>query len=346
MKKSAEIIIINDFLRKISLLIACFLGLPILSAQQSFHIERLDPALDKIIASDASIEVLDTGHRWLEGPVWVKEGGFLLFSDVPANAIYQWTENEGVQLFLQPSGYTGKGIYSGEPGSNGLLINKDGKLLACEHGDRRISIMPLSEGGKRTLVDNYDGKRLNSPNDIIQQSNGDYYFTDPPYGLKQKKDDPNRELSYSGVYRQSNSGKLTLLIQDLTAPNGLAFSPDETALYVTQSDPDKAYIMSYPVLANGKIGKGKVFFDATPMVKAGLLGLPDGMKVDKRGNLFVAAPGGLLILNSEGKLLGKIIPAKGGKISNCAWGNDGSVLYITAGGFLLRIHTQTIGMGF
>ncbi len=307
-------------------------------------VNRLNPAIDNLIDKDATIEILSEGYDWAEGPAWVKDGNYLLFSDVPANTVYQWKEGAGARPFLKPSGYTGLGVYSDEPGSNGLIINKDGMLVSCEHGDRRISVMPLSIGGKRTLADSYAGKRFNSPNDVVQKSNGDYYFTDPPYGLMKKENDPTRETELFGVYRRGTDGKVTLIIKDLTRPNGLAFSPDEKTLYVAQSDPDRAYLMAYPVLADGKVGKGKILFDTTPMVKEGLQGLPDGLKIDKKGNIFTTGPGGILILTPEGKLLGRI--ETGVPTANCAWGNDGSTLYITADMYLLRIQTKTIGVGF
>lgn len=214
-----------------------------------------------------------------------KEGKYLLFSDVKQNTIFKWKEGEGISPFLKPSGYTGRMTYSDEPGSNGLIINKNGELVACEHGDRRISAMPLSHGGKRTLADNYQGRPFNSPNDIVQKSNGDYYFTDPAYGLPD--DSPRNVL---GVYRLSQDKNVTLLIDDLT-PNGLAFSPDEKILYVAQSLKARAIIMSYPLKPDGTPGKGKIFFDATSMVQQGLQGLPDGLKTDIHGNVFSTGPG-------------------------------------------------------
>ena len=316
------------------------------SAQKKYigQIARLDPGLDNIIDKNAKIEVIGDGFLWSEGPVWVKNGGYLLFSDVPANIIYKWKEGEKITEFLKPSGYTGTMPYGDEPGSNGLTINNLGQLISCEHGDRRISAMPLAIGGKKTLADNYLGKRFNSPNDIVQKSNGDYYFTDPPYGMPKKEKDSSRETALFGVYRIGKNGLVSLIIKDLTRPNGLAFSPDEKTLYVAQSDPEKAYLMAYPVLADGKVGKGKIFFDATPMVKQGLKGLPDGLKIDKKGNIFTTGPGGILVISPLGKLLGKI--ETGEATANCAFGNDGSVLYITADMFLLRIQTKTIGVGF
>jgi gluconolactonase len=308
------------------------------------QIIRLDPALGDLIEKDAKIEVLGDGFIWSEGPVWVKNGSYLLFSDVPANTVYKWKEGEKITEFLKPSGYTGIIPYGDEPGSNGLIINNLGQLVSCEHGDRRISAMPLDIGGKRTLADNYQGKRFNSPNDIVQKSNGDYYFTDPPYGMPKKDKDLSRETELFGVYRIGKNGVVSLIIKDLTRPNGLAFSPDEKILYVAQSDPDQAYLMSYPVLTNGKVGKGKILFDATPMVKEGLKGLPDGLKIDKKGNIFTTGPGGILVISPTGKLLGRI--ETGEATANCAFGNDGSTLYITADMYLLRLQTKTLGVGF
>lgn len=308
------------------------------------QIARFDPALDNLLDKGTKIEVLGEGFIWSEGPVWVKNGEYLLFSDVPANTIYRWKEGEKITEFLKPSGYTGILPYGDEPGSNGLIINQRGELVSCEHGDRRIAGMPLNIGGKRTIADNYQGKRFNSPNDIVQKSNGDYYFTDPPYGMPQKEKDPSRETPLFGVYKVDKTGNVSLIISDLTRPNGLAFSPDEKILYVAQSDPDRAYLMAYPVLADGKVGKGEILFDATPMVKEGLKGLPDGLKIDKKGNIFTTGPGGVLIISPTGKLLGRI--ETGEATANCAFGNDGSVLYITADMYLLSVKTKTVGVGF
>ncbi|MEA5458247.1 SMP-30/gluconolactonase/LRE family protein [Arcicella sp. LKC2W] len=321
-----------------------------ISAQTNYptlgKVVKLDPALDALIAPDAKIEVLSSGYKWSEGPVWVKNGKYLLFSDVPANTIYRWQEgNRAATSFLKPSGYTGLGEYSDEPGSNGLIINQKGELVACEHGDRRISALPLTVGGKRTLADNFQGKRFNSPNDVVQHSSGAYYFTDPPYGLMKKENDPTRETDLFGVYRIGTDGKVSLVVSDLQRPNGLAFSPDEKILYVAQSDPSRAVIMAYPVNADGSVGLGKVFYDATPAVKEGKLkGLPDGLKIDKKGNIFSTGPGGVLVITSAGKLLGRIDTNE--PTANCAWGDDGSTLYLTSNMHICRIKTLTTGVGF
>jgi gluconolactonase len=298
-----------------------------------------DAAFNEIVDSNAQIEVLGEGFKWSEGPVWVKSGGYLLFSDVPNNVINKWKEGEGITVFLKPSGYTGVLPYSNEPGSNGLIINSKNELVSCEHGDRRIATMPLSNGGKRTLSDHFNHKKLNSPNDICQKSSGEYYFTDPPYGLPKQENDPTKELDF-GVYYINKQGVTELLINDLTKPNGICFSPDEKYLYVAQSDPKNAIIMKYPVLQNGKLGKGKVFFDATPMVNQGLVGLPDGIKTDSKGTIFSTGPGGVLVINTSGKLLGRI--ETGQPTANCAFGDDG-YMYMTANMILCRIKTKTSG---
>jgi gluconolactonase len=303
-----------------------------------------DPAFEKLLPKDAKIEVLASGFEWSEGPVWVKDSSFLLFSDVPKNRVYKWSEKNGLSVFLEPSGYTGLGVYSDEPGSNGLIIDSKGRLVSCEHGDRRISAMSMTKGGKVTLADNFEGKRFNSPNDVTEHANGSYYFTDPPYGLAKKHEDKTRETPLFGVYRIAKDGKLSIQISDLTRPNGLAFSPDGKILYVAQSDPEKAVIMAYNVDASGNVSQGKLLFDATAMVKSGKAGLPDGLKLDKDGNIWSSGPGGMLILNPAGKLIGRI--EMGELTSNCAWGNDGSTLYMTVDGYICRVKTNTKGAGW
>lgn len=305
------------------------------------QIIREDPRLDALLAPDARLEVVGSGFEWAEGPVWDRTAGALLFSDIPRNSIFRWTAKTGTELWMKPSGFTGVGEYSPEPGSNGLLLDSKGRLILMEHGDRRVALWEVGRG-KRTLVDNFEGKRLNSPNDGALKSNGDLYFTDPPYGLPLKADDPGRELDFCGVYRYSQ-GKLTLLTKELSRPNGIAFSPDEKTLYIANSDPQRAVWMAYPVKDDGALGTGRVLADVTAMA-AQFPGLPDGMKVDSQGNIWAGGPGGIHILAPDGKLLGRI--ETGEATSNCAWGEDGSTLYITADMYVCRIRTKARGAGW
>lgn len=306
------------------------------------EVVREDPAFDDLIPRDARIEVLASGFEWAEGPIWISDGDHLLFSDIPNNSIFKWSEAEGLSLWMKPSGYTGVVDYGAEPGSNGLTLDASGRLVLCEHGDRRVSLLTRG-GGKFTLADRYQGRRLNSPNDVVMKSDGSFYFTDPPYGLPNRWDDPLRELDFCGVYRRSTGGELTLLHSELSRPNGLAFSPDERTLYVANSDPDRAIWKSFPVLDDGTLGEGVVFADVTDLAGA-LPGLPDGMKVDGHGNLFATAPGGVHVYRPDGVLLGRIDP--GVATANCAWGNDGRTLYLASDMYLCRIRTNTLGAGW
>ena len=296
---------------------------------------------DRLVPRDATIEKLAEGYDWSEGPVWVKNGGYLLFSDVPENTVYQWKEGQKVRVFLKPSGYTGSDPRGGEPGSNGLNLDPQGRLVLCQHGDRRVA--RLADDGKSfvTLADRYQGKRFNSPNDSAYRRNGDLYFTDPPYGLLGKNDDPAKELDFNGVFRIAKDGTVTLLTREMTFPNGIAFSPDEKTLYVANSDPQKAIWMAFPVKDDGTLGKGRVFFDATKWFKAGKKGLPDGMKVDQAGNLFATAPGGVVVFDPDGTHLGTF--NTGEATANCGWGEDGSTLFITADMYLARVRLTTKG---
>jgi gluconolactonase len=305
-------------------------------------IERLDPALDKLLATDVVIEKLAKGFKWAEGPVWDKKASVLYFSDVPQNVAFKWQPGIGTREFLFPSGYTGTQLTNGQ-GSNGLLIDKQGRLLLCQHGDRRVARLD-PKGGFVTIAQYYKFRRFNSPNDLAIKSNGDIYFTDPPYGLPKGENDPERELYFSGVYRVNAKGEVTLLIHDLTFPNGIAFSPDEKTLYVNVSDPKQPVIMAYDVELNGTVSNGRIFFNAAPLTSQGK-GLPDGLKVDKLGNLWSTGPGGVLIITPEGKHIGTL--NTGEPTANCAFGGpNGSTLYVTANMYLCRVQTLTKGTGF
>ena len=302
-------------------------------------VERLDPALDALVAPDARPEVLAQGYKWSEGPVWT--GGALLFSDVPNNVIWRWHETEGVREFLRPSGYTGSVPRGGEPGSNGLAVDGAGRLYMCQHGDRRIARLAADGKSFETIADRFDGKRFNSPNDLVVRANGDVYFSDPIYGLVGHEKDPAREIPWSGVYRARAGGGVDVLDKTLTYPNGLAFSPDGKTLYVAVSDPARAIWMAYDVDASGGVANGRVFFDATSFVKAGKKGLPDGMKIDVDGNIFATGPGGVFVFSPAGKHLGTIVT--GEPTANCAFGDDGTTLYMTANDKLTRIRLKTRG---
>jgi gluconolactonase len=307
-------------------------------------IERLDPAINALIPPNARIEKLADGFAWSEGPVWRSRGGYLLFSDIPHNTIYKWKDGEGLSVFLRPAGYTGPNPPGRELGSNGLTLDASGAVVMADHGNRQIARLDDSVFTKTALAARFNGKRFNSPNDLVFRSNGDLYFTDPPFGLKGLNDDPAKEQSVNGVYRLTPAGELTLVVQDLALPNGIAFSPDERTLYVSNSEATRAIWMAYDVQPNGTLARGRVFFDATALAKQGRQGLPDGMRVDRAGNLFAAGPGGILVISPQGKHLGTI--ATGQPTANCAFGDDGSTLYITANNQLLRVRLTTRGTGF
>lgn len=305
-------------------------------------VERLDPKLDALIPPGAQIEKLAEGFDWSEGPVWVKGGNYLLFSDVPRNVVFRWKEGEGTTEFLFPSGFTGSVSRGGEPGSNGLTLDAFGRLVLCQHGDRRISVLE-KDRKFRSLAEFYKGRRFNSPNDLAFKSNGDLYFTDPPYGLEGNNADPKKELLANGVYRLSKTGEITLLTDKLTFPNGIAFSPDEKTLYVAVSDSQRPVIVAFDVRADGLLSNERIQFNAGHLLQ-GKKGLPDGLKVDAVGNLFATGPGGVLVISPEGKHLGTI--NTGEATANCGWGGDGTVLYMTADMFLCRIKTSTRGKDF
>jgi gluconolactonase len=303
-------------------------------------IERVDPRFDELVPADAVIEQLADGFDWSEGPAWIPDGGFLVFSDVPQNVVYKWAESEGISEFLRPSGFTGTGESGREPGSNGLLLDLKSQLILCQHGDRRVSRLN-PDNSFEELVSTFEGKRFNSPNDAVLKSNGDLYFTDPPYGLTGLNDSPLKELDFNGVYRLSATGELTLLTSELTFPNGVALSPDEKTLYVAVSDPDNPVIMAYDVKSDGTIENGRVFFDTGPWSEK-YPGLPDGLKVDQKGNVFATGPGGVNVFDSAGTFLGRF--NTGVATANCGWGDDGSTLYITADAYLCRVKLRTTGL--
>jgi len=322
-----------------------------LSAQNTGQIIRLDPALDTLISPNTQIEKLSDGFGFLEGPVWVHASspGFLILSDIPANVIDKWNPQDGkVSVFLEKSGFAGADpgdagyqLNNGHAvvtlyGSNGITLDKEGRVTYCQHGDR--AVMRLEKDGKRTvLADRYEGKRLNSPNDLVYKSDGSLYFTDPPYGLRKLAEDPKKELPFSGVYRWAN-GKLTLVNKDFGAPNGLAFSPDEKYLYLDDSA-SKTY-WRFDVQPDGSLANKTLLIDASSSKEAGV---PDGMKIDRNGNIYAAGPGGVWVLTPDGKHLGTIRPPE--NPANLAWGDaDAKTLYFTAVTGLYRLRVNVPGI--
>jgi gluconolactonase len=296
---------------------------------------RIDPALDALVPTDYHIEKLSAGFAFTEGPVWVSEGSYLLFSDLRSNRIHRWDAADGLSTFMDP-------VFEGDPagrsvGSNGLNIDSEGRLILLEHGNRRVSRIE-ADGSITVLVDNYQGMRLNSPNDSAIRSDGWLYFTDPPYGLAGLEDDPARELDFNGIYRLSPDGELELLERNQTRPNGIAFSPDERTLYVANSDASNKVWMAYDVQDDGTLANGRVFFDVNSETAEGAA---DGMKVDLAGNIFATGPGGVWIFDPTGKHLGTIQPDE--VPANVAWGDDGRTLYMTARTGLYRIALTTQG---
>jgi gluconolactonase len=319
----------------------------------SQEIQMLDPALDHIVAADAKLERVANGfNKWTEGPVWTREGT-LLFAEIPANNIIQWSPAKGAVVFMHPSGYKGSEPYKGpEPGSNGMTLDADGRVSVAGHARRNVwrmeSVDPKAQ--ITVLADSYQGKKLNSPNDLVYKSDGSLYFTDPPYGLQTQSDaDPQKELQVNGVYRipgarQHKPGaapdrdKMQLVIKDLARPNGLAFSPDEKFLYVAESG--KKQWFRYRVQPDGSLTDGALFLDAsTDPAEGG----PDGLRVDEKGNIYGSGPGGVWIISPHGKHIGTIkVPER---VSNVAWGDqDGKTLYITASTSLYRIKLKIAGI--
>ena len=303
--------------------------------------ERYDAALDDVVQPGAKAEIIAEGHDWSEGPVWVGELQALLYSDVPRNTIYQWSEKGGVQEYLKPSGYTGAGNYSGEPGSNGLLLDEQGLLLLCQHGDRRVALMDAELNEPQpvftSVADRFRGRKFNSPNDAAIDREGNLYFTDPPYGLPEQATDSTRELNFQGVYKVDTNGKVYLLVDSLTRPNGIALSPDQRTLYVANSDPDRARWYRY-TLGDTAVVAGEIFYDGTAESKAGAPGLPDGFKVDRNGNLYASGPGGVSIFNATGQRLGLL--RLDAPTSNTALSADEKTLYITNDMYVLRVRLR------
>ena len=311
------------------------------SPRTAGSIERLDPGLNSIISPDARVEVIATGFDWSEGPLWVEKEEMLLFSDVPKNTVYKWTEENGLEPYLRPSGYTGSAPRGGETGSNGLLLTSRGKLMLCQHGDRRLAIMnaPLNEPAADfiSVADNYEGKKFNSPNDAVLRSNGDVFFTDPPYGMEKRANDPGREISFQGIYKADSNGQVTLLTDSISRPNGIALTPDEKTLVVANSDPKKAIWYTFDLDSRDSLINPGILMDVTAETGKAP-GLPDGLKIDKEGTIFASGPGGIWIFAKDRTLLGKVRVE--GVASNCAIDSDRNILYVTADSLVLRVKMQ------
>ncbi|WP_448659599.1 SMP-30/gluconolactonase/LRE family protein [Sphingomonas sp. CJ99] len=303
------------------------------------RIDRLDPGLDAIVDADAPIEVLGTGYRWAEGPVWVPSGGYLLFTDVPGNVIWQWRPGGGAPVrFLDPSGPSPIPAGVREAGANGLTLDRQGRLLMAGSGSRSIERMDLATRERTVLASRFDGRPFNSPNDLVEASDGSIYFTDPPYGLADGDGSPMKAHQFNGVFRLDPDGQVTLVEGRLFRPNGIALSPDERIVYVTQSDGTSPSLFAYDRLPDGSIANRRaVLTGLRERIAAGEPGLPDGLKVASDGTLFVTGPGGVLVVTPGGEHLGTIRTGK--PIANCTLAPDGW-LYLTSQDMLARVRTR------
>ena len=303
-------------------------------------LEFLDPRMEDLIDKNAKIELLAEGFDWAEGPVWVDRLNGVLFSDVPNNKVYMWNEKKGLSIFLEPSGMTNYSPTNKTDGSNGLALDKNGNLILCQHGDRTVSRLKKWNFKKPSfdiIVEKYEGKRLNSPNDLVFDKSGSIYFTDPPYGLKIQDDDPLKELNFNGIYRWSESKGIELLSKSMKRPNGIILSEDEKTVYVGNSDKDNNVIIAFDNNKNGLVNE-RVFFDGNKLSK-NRVGLFDGLKLHSSGIIFTTGPGGVLLLDSKGKHLGTIMPGKA--TANCAFDSDESYLYLTSDNVLARIKLKS-----
>lgn len=303
-------------------------------------IERINAALDNVIDRNTKAEIIAEGFEWSEGPLWIGKYNMLLFSDVPTNSIYKWTAAKGKEIYLQPSGFTGNSSKSKEPGSNGLLLDHRNNLILCQHGNRQIAMMQAALDNPATkfksLASTYQGKRFSSPNDAVYNRSGELFFTDPPYGLPMQNDrDPEKEISFNGVYKLTKRGTVILLTDSISRPNGIAFLPGEKQLIVASSDPAKPNWYIYDVDGD-KLKNGKIFY--TAIIQRGVKGLPDGLKINSKGIVFATGPGGIWIFTKTGILLGKILLDEAA--SNVALSNDEKTLFITNDMRVLRIRIK------
>ena len=316
-------------------LILILINLPVISQDKFIgSVERLSPEIDNLIEKSAKIEILADGFEWSEGPVWSSQLNSVLFSDVPENVIYSWNEDKGLGTFTRPIGYSGKVPNLKKAGTNGLTIDDDGNLIICMHGDRKITrLEKLNINRKVTLVNSFDGNLLNSPNDLVYDSKGNLYFTDPPYGLLEGDNDKLKEIEFNGVYKVSPNGDIEVLVKNLTRPNGISISNDEKILYVANSDKNNPVIMQYDLSEEGAKNPS-VFFDGRELTKKDI-GLFDGLKVHPTGNVFATGPGGVLVIKENGDHIGTIRTEV--RTANCAFDENFQYLYMTSDMFLTRI---------
>ncbi|MBV6831197.1 SMP-30/gluconolactonase/LRE family protein [Xanthomonas euvesicatoria] len=309
------------------------------------QLQTFDRRFGDVVASDARIEKLTEGFTWSEGPAWVRKGGYLLFTDVPENKLYRWSEQAGLSVLLSPSGYTGPELPTlREAGANGLYAEPDGTVLLADSGTRILARLDPVTRKKTPLATAFEGHRFNSPNDVVRRSDGVVFFTDPPYGLKDLDKSPVKELRFNGVYRLDTDGSVHLLDDSLSFPNGIALSPDARTLYVSNSDPQRPIWMAYALDAQGAVTGKRVFADASDLIAKDVPGLPDGMAVAADGTLFATGPGGVIVFDPAGQRLGRI--ATGEAVSNCAFGNDGHTLYMTSHAMLARVRVKSLGLQF
>ncbi|TPE60601.1 SMP-30/gluconolactonase/LRE family protein [Sandaracinobacter neustonicus] len=329
-------------------LLAGFAAMPLAARAESIGshiggIARLDPALDDVVAADSPIQVLGSGYGWAEGPVWVRQGGYLLFSDVPGNIVWRWREGRPPERFLDPSGHA-RPVPDGirEGGANGLAIDGDGRLLLADSGNRNLQRLDLQSGARTVLASHWQGKRFNSPNDLVVAKDGAIYFTDPPYGLADGDKSPLKELEFNGLFRLGPDGVLSLLDRSLHRPNGVALSPDGLTLYLALSDEARPEILAYVLGADGMPqGAPRLFRSFADEAKAKQPGLPDGLTTDREGRVYATGPGGVNVLTPDGKLLGRI--STGFPIANCAFGEDGRTLFLTSWKLLARVRLKAAG---
>lgn len=310
------------------------------------NVERFDPALDAIVPADWKIEKLAEGFAWAEGPLWIPDAsGYVLLSDVPGNAVHKWSQSGGLELFLKPSGLANPDPkITREAGINGMAYEKEGSVIAADSGNRMVVRLELATKKKTPLATKYQGHRFNSPNDVCRRDDGTIFFSDPPYGLEGLNDSKAKELRFNGVYRVSKGGKVDLVDDQLSYPNGVGLTPDQRTLYVSNCDPERPIWMAYALDAAGKVTEKRVFADVKDLIHEHTFGAPDGLTVAANGVVFATGPGGVLVFSPTGQRLGRISTGK--PISNCKFGDDGNTLYLTSQDMLARIRLNVSGQGF